>query len=41
MRLGLTISALILAVPGFAQTAIPRLPDGHPDLGGGETGYPG
>jgi hypothetical protein len=34
MRFGRTISALILVLPGFAQTATPRLPDGHPDLTG-------
>jgi hypothetical protein len=34
MRFGPTIFALILALPGFAQTKVPRLPDGHPDLTG-------
>jgi hypothetical protein len=34
MRFGLTISGLILVLPGFAQTTVPRLKDGHPDLNG-------
>ena len=34
MRFGATIPALILALPGFAQTTVPRLRDGHPDLNG-------
>ena len=34
MRLGPTIFALILVLPGFAQPNVPRLRDGHPDLTG-------
>jgi hypothetical protein len=34
MKLYPTISALILVLPGFAQTTVSRLPDGHPDLTG-------
>ena len=34
MRFGSTIPALILVLPGFAQTTVPRLRDGHPDLNG-------
>ena len=34
MRLGPTTFVLFLVLPGFAQTTVPRLRDGHPDLTG-------
>ena len=34
MRLGPTTFVLLLVLPGFAQTTVPRLRDGHPDLTG-------